>query len=232
MAGGGTLVSFPTLIWLGLDSVTANATNTVTVWPGAVASVWAYRRELSSAEARFRILIVPSLVGGLLGAALLRMTPASTFDRMVPFLILFATLLFMGQATIQRILKTGGRQTRSNRWLAGAMLFQFGVGVYGGYFGAGIGILILAALGVLGLTDIHEMNSLKTVFGGTVNGIAAVYFIWARMVYWPVAIITIVGAIAGGYGGAGVARRLGQRTVRMIVIGVGLGMAVSLFIKP
>jgi uncharacterized membrane protein YfcA len=232
VAGGGTLVSFPTLIWLGLDSITANATNTVSVWPGAVASVWVYRRELKTAEARFRILMIPALVGGLLGAILLRVTPAPTFDRMVPFLILFATLLFMVQATVQRILKTAGpHSARSNRWLAGAMLFQFGVGVYGGYFGAGIGILTLAALGVLGLTNIHEMNSLKTVFGGTVNGIAAIYFIWARMIYWPVALITITGAVAGGYGGAGVARRLGQRTVRIIVISIGLGMAVSLFIR-
>jgi uncharacterized membrane protein YfcA len=232
VAGGGTLVSFPTLIWLGLDSITANATNTVSVWPGAVASVWAYRRELRTAEARFRILMIPSLVGGLLGAILLRVTPAPTFDRMVPFLILFATLLFMVQATVQRILKTTEPHSfRSHRWLTGAMLFQFGVGVYGGYFGAGIGILTLAALGVLGLTNIHEMNSLKTVFGGTINGIAAIYFIWERMVYWPVAVVTIAGAIAGGYGGAGMARRLGQRTVRTIVICIGLGMAVSLFIR-
>ncbi len=231
VAGGGTLVSFPTLIWVGLDSITANATNTVTVWPAAMAAAWGYRRELRTAEARFRILIVPSLAGGLLGAILLRLTPARVFDEMVPFLILFATLLFMGQATVQRLLKTAGPHApRSNRWLAGAMLFQFGVGVYGGYFGAGIGILMLAALGVLGLTDIHEMNSLKSVFGGTVNGIAALYFIWARMVYWPVAVITVAGAVAGGYGGAGIARRLGQRTVRIIVIVIGFGMAVSLFI--
>jgi uncharacterized membrane protein YfcA len=232
VAGGGTLVSFPTLVWLGLDSITANATNTVSVWPGAVASVWAYRRELRTAEERFRVLMIPSVIGGLLGAILLRVTPAPTFDRMVPFLILFATLLFMVQATVQRILKTAEPNShRSNRWLGGAMLFQFGVGVYGGYFGAGIGILTLAALGVLGLTNIHEMNSLKAVFGGTINGIAAIYFIWERMVYWPVAFVTIAGAVAGGYGGAGMARRLGQRTVRTIVICIGLGMAVSLFIR-
>src|SRR6185295_2226881 len=97
VAGGGTLLSFPTLVWLGLDSVTASATSTVAIWPGTVGSIWGYRRELREAEPRFRVLIVPSLVGGLAGALLLRWTPASTFDRIVPFLILFATLLFMAQ---------------------------------------------------------------------------------------------------------------------------------------
>ncbi len=232
MAGGGTLVSFPTLIWLGLNSVAANATSTVAIWPGTVGSAWGYRRELGRAEGRFLALIVPSLIGGLAGALLLRLTPPAIFDRLVPFLILFATLLLMAQDRVQRWLKTGGEDTRgTTRWLIGGMLFQLGVGVYGGYFGAGIGILMLAALSILGLKDIHEMNSLKVVFGGSVNGIAALYFVWARMVYWPYVLLMAVGAIAGGYGGAGVARRLGGQTVRRIVIAIGFGMALSLFIK-
>jgi uncharacterized membrane protein YfcA len=232
VAGGGTLVSFPTLIWLGLNSVTANATSTVAIWPGTVGSVWGYRRELRDAEPRFRWLIVPSLVGGISGALLLRWTPASTFDRLVPFLILFATLLFIAQEPVQRKLKTAQPGVRhSGSWLAGAMLFQLGVGIYGGYFGAGIGILMLAALSILGLKDIHEMNSLKVVFGGSVNGIAAAYFIWAGMVYWPYVLIMAIGAIAGGWGGAGVARRVGRTAVRWIVIGIGFGMAISLFVR-
>ncbi len=232
VAGGGTLVSFPALIWLGLNSVTANATSTVAIWPGTVGSIWGYRRELRDAEPRFRVLIVPSLIGGLTGALLLRWTPAPTFDRMVPFLILFATLLFMVQETVQRVLKTGDASARqSSSWLAGAMAFQLAVGIYGGYFGAGIGILMLAALSILGLKDIHEMNSLKVVFGGSINGIAAAYFIWARMVYWPDVVIMAVGAIAGGYGGAGMARKLGRTAVRRIVILIGFGMAISLFVK-
>jgi uncharacterized membrane protein YfcA len=232
VAGGGTLVSFPALIWLGLGSVTANATSTVAIWPGTVGSIWGYRRELRAAEPRFRWLIVPSLVGGLTGALLLRWTPPAIFDRMVPFLILFATLLFMAQEPIQRILKTDGRPAhRSANWFAGVMVFQLIVGLYGGYFGAGIGILMLAALSIMGLQDIHEMNSLKVVFGGSVNGIASVYFIWARMVYWPYVVIMAVAAVVGGYGGAGVARKIGRTAVRRIVIAVGLGMAVSLFIK-
>src|SRR5215471_7550109 len=106
VAGGGTLISFPALIWLGLNSVGANATSTVAIWPGTVGSAWGYRRELAAAETRFRILIVPSLIGGITGALLLRWTPPAFFDRLVPFLILFATLLFIAQETVQRLLKT------------------------------------------------------------------------------------------------------------------------------
>src|SRR5215475_1719651 len=232
VAGGGTLVSFPTLVWLGLNSVGANATSTVAIWPGTVGSVWGYRRELRKTEPRFRLLIVPSLIGGLLGALLLRYTPTSTFDKLVPFLILFATLLFMAQEVIQRKLKTAEiAKHHSTKWLVGALLFQFVVGIYGGYFGAGIGILMLAALSILGLTDIHEMNSLKVVFGGSINGIASLYFIWAGMVYWPYALVMVAGAIAGGYGGAGLARKLGRTAVRRLVIAIGFGMAISLFVK-
>ena len=150
VAGGGTLVSFPALIWLGLNSVAANATSTVAIWPGTVGSAWGYRREMRSAEARFLALIVPSLVGGLTGAILLRYTPTGHFDSMVPFLILFATLLFMAQEPVQRMLKTADAAAHrsTSGWLA-ACCSSWCVGLYGGYFGAGIGILMLAALSIL-----------------------------------------------------------------------------------
>jgi uncharacterized membrane protein YfcA len=232
VAGGGTLVSFPALIWLGLNSVTANATSTVAIWPGTVGSAWGYRRELRSAEPRFLAMVVPSLIGGLTGAWLLRFTPPALFDRLVPFLILFATLLFMAQEPLQRKLKTAdAAQHRSNKWFIGGMLFQLGVGLYGGYFGAGIGILMLAALSILGLEDIHEMNSLKVIFGGTVNGIAAVYFIVQGMVNWTYVLLMAVAAILGGWGGAGTARKMGRTAVRRIVIAIGFGMAISLFVR-
>jgi len=232
VAGGGTLVSFPALIWLGLNSVAANATSTVAIWPGTVGSAWGYRRELGKAEPRFRVLIVPSLVGGLAGALLLRWTPPAIFDKLVPFLILFATLLLMAQETVQRMLGTGDAEAHhSTKWLVGALLFQLGVGIYGGYFGAGIGILMLAALSILGLQDIHEMNSLKVVFGGSINGIAAVYFVWANMVKWQYVLLMAVAAILGGWGGAGTARKMGRTAVRRIVIAIGFGMAISLFVK-
>ena len=232
VAGGGTLVSFPALIWLGLNSVAANATSTVAIWPGTVGSAWGYRREAGRVAPRMWLMVVPSLVGGLAGAWLLRLTPSGVFDRMVPFLILFATLLFMAQEPVQRALGTGdAARHQSAAWFAGGMAFQLGVGLYGGYFGAGIGILMLAALSIMGLRDIHEMNSLKVVLGGSVNGIAAVYFICNRMVSWPYVVVMAVAAVLGGYFGAGAARRLGRTAVRRIVVAVGLGMAVSLFVR-
>jgi len=232
VAGGGTLVSFPALIWIGLPSVTANATSTVGIWPAAASSLWGYRREVRSSEPRMLLLLLPSIIGGIAGALLLRWTPPAIFDALVPFLILFATLLFMAQDPIQRKLKTTDAAAhQSNRWLTGAMLFQLFVALYGGYFGAGIGILMLAAMSIMGLTDIHQMNGLKNFFGGSINGVAAIYFIWARMVYWPYVIIMALGAIAGGYAGAGLARKVGRKAVRRMVIAIGFGMAVSLFLK-
>jgi len=232
VAGGGTLVTFPTLIWLGLNSVTANATSTVAIWPATLGSSWGYRCELRELHRRLFLLVIPSVIGGLAGAWLLRFTPPAVFDRLVPFLILFATLLFMAQDPVQKRLKSADAAAHhSSKWLVGAMLFQLLVGIYGGYFGAGIGILMLAALSVLGLTEIHQMNALKVLLGGSMNGVAIVYFVANRMVHWPYVLVMVAGAIAGGYGGAGFARRLGARAVRRIVIVVGFGLAVSFFIR-
>ena len=232
VAGGGTLVSFPALIWLGLNSVTANATSTVAIWPGSLGGMWGFRRELRTTRSRMLALIAPSLLGGIAGAWLLKVTPPGVFDRLVPFLILFATLLFMAQEAVQRLLNTAeAAKHQSNRWLAGAMVFQLFVALYGGYFGAGIGILMLAALSVLGLTDIHQMNGLKNFFAVCINGVAALYFVASNMVYWPDVLIMALGAIAGGIGGAGMARKLGRTAVRRIVICIGFAMAISLFIK-
>ncbi len=232
VAGGGTLLSFPALIWLGLSSVTANATSTVAIWPASVGAMWGYRRELSTAQPRILIMVIPSMLGGIGGALLLRWTPPATFDALVPFLILFATVLFMAQETVQRKLKTTDVSAhKSLRWLAGAMLFQLFVALYGGYFGAGIGILMLAALSILGLTDIHQMNGLKNFFGGCINGVAAFYFIWAHMVYWPYVVVMAAAAVMGGYGGAGAARRVGRTAVRRTVVVIGFAMSLSLFVK-
>jgi uncharacterized membrane protein YfcA len=133
---------------------------------------------------------------------------------------------------VQRLLNTAeAAKHQSNKWLAGAMVFQLFVALYGGYFGAGIGILMLAALSVLGLTDIHQMNGLKNFFAVCINGVAALYFVASKMVYWPDVLIMALGAIAGGIGGAGLARKLGRTAVRRIVICIGFAMAISLFIK-
>jgi uncharacterized membrane protein YfcA len=232
VAGGGTLLTFPALVWLGLNSVTANATSTVALWPCSVGGMLGYRRELSTLEKRFLYLALPSLLGGLLGAYLLKLTPSTVFDRLVPYLILFATFLFLVQEPIQRRLKSSNPEAhKSASWFAGAVVFQFLVGLYGGYFGAGIGILMLAAFSILGMTDIHQMNGFKNMLGGAINGLAAIYFISQNMVYWPDVGVMAVGSITGGYLGAGVARKVGRTAVRRIVILVGFGMALSLFIK-
>lgn len=233
VAGGGTLVTFPALVWLGLPPVIANATNTVAIWPGSLGGMWGFRQYLRHTPSRMWVLTVPSLAGGILGALLLRFTPPNVFERLVPFLILFATLLFLGQDPVQRALKRyGGEDGHATaNWLAGAIVFQFLVALYGGYFGAGIGILMLAALSIMGLTDIHRMNGLKNFFALCINGVAAAYFISARMVSWPDALLMAVGAIAGGYGSAGIAQKIGRQAVRRIVILIGFGMGVSLLVK-
>ena len=232
VAGGGTLLTFPALVWLGLPSVIANATSTVAIWPGSLSAVFGYREDVRTLPSRSYLLIVPSLVGGMVGGVLMAMTPIDVFDHLVPLLILFATLLFMLQEPVQRMIRTTGKpHEASGRWLAGALLFQFFVAVYGGYFGAGIGILMLAAFGILGYTDIHQMNGLKTLLAVFINGVAALYFVWKGLVIWPEAVLMMVGSIAGGIWGAGFARRIGQKGVRRVVIAVGFAMALSMLIR-
>jgi uncharacterized protein len=232
IAGGGTLISFPTLIWLGLPSIGANATSTVAIWPGSIGSLWGFRREIRQTEPVMRTLAIPGLLGGALGALLLRSTPASFFDRLVPFLILFATVLFTAQAPIQRRLNlTAGVHHRSLGWLSAAMVFQFTVGVYGGYFGAGIGIMMLSALGILGMSDILQMNALTSFLGLCINGVAAILFIASGMVSWRYVFVMAVAAIIGGYGAAGVARRIGRVIVRRFVVTAGFAISVALFVR-
>jgi uncharacterized membrane protein YfcA len=232
VAGGGTLVSFPALVWIGLPSTVANASSTVALGPGSLGAMWGYRHDLRGLRKSTYSLIVPSVIGGMLGAVMLVMTPTAVFDRLIPLLILFATLLFMLQEPVQRMVKTTGKaHAGSARWLMGALAFQFLVALYGGYFGAGIGILMLAAFGIMGFTDIHQMNGLKNFLAVCINGVAAAFFIWNGMVSWPHALVMGLGAIAGGVWGAGFARRIGPKAVRRIVITVGFTMAISLLFR-
>ncbi|HVF43793.1 MAG TPA: sulfite exporter TauE/SafE family protein [Pyrinomonadaceae bacterium] len=231
IAGGGTLVSFPVLLWTGRDPVLANATSTVALWPASLAGVYGFRRELKGGARLFLLFGAPSLLGGVLGAVLLLRTPSETFARLVPFLILFATLLLAVQEPISRKLGRTEETKPTRAWWAGAVVFQFLVGVYGGYFGAGIGILMLAALGLLGFSDIHRMNALKNLLAICINGVAAVYFIASGAVIWSDVLVMTFAAIAGGYTGARLAYRLGRRFVRVAVIVIGLVMSISLFFK-
>ena len=231
VAGGGSLVSFPTLIWLGAPPILADATNATALWPGTVASVWGYRRELRGVDRRIYALVVPSAIGSLAGALLLHQTTPVVFDRVVPLLILFATCLFMAQEPLQRRFNLTAAHAKRSHWLSWTMLFQLVVAIYGGYFGGGMGILMLATLTLMGQTDIHRMNGLKGVLSAFINGVAATYFIVAGMVIWSDALVMAVGAVIGGVGGAAAARYIGRTAVRRVVIVVGFGMALSLALR-
>jgi hypothetical protein len=197
-----------------------------------MASAWEYRRERRGTDPRVFALVAPSLAGGMIGALLLRLTPTPLFDRLVPILILFATCVFMAQDQMQRRLINVLRQDHSgSKWLTGAMAFQLLVSIYGGYFGAGIGILMLAAFSLMGHTNIHQMNGLKNILAVCINGVAAGYFAWSGLVYWPDALVMTAGAIIGGISGAGAARRAGPKAVRRAVVIIGFSMAIALMFR-
>lgn len=231
VAGGGSFLTFPTLIVSGVAPIRANATSTVALWPGSLASIGAYRRELGAVR-HVRMLSGISLVGGLLGAVLLLRTPSATFSALIPYLLLLATLLFTFNGPIKRSLSKVfvPAEGPAARVPVALIVVQFVIAVYGGFFGGGIGILMLAALGLLGLDNIHEMNALKTVLASCINGIAVVTFIVAGAVDWPRALVMLAGAIIGGYVGAATARKLDQRMVRGFVIAVGCIMTVYFFV--
>jgi len=233
IAGGGTLLSFPALVWIGRDPIMANATNSVALWPGSLSAMVGFRRELAKVRRWLLLLTIPSLAGGAAGAILLLRTSSRTFIRLVPFLILGATILLAVQELITRRLKliAKAHENPTPGWVTFVFVFQFLVAVYGGYFGAGMGILMLAALGFIGLTDMHEMNGLKNLLAICINGVAAVYFAFSGAVLWKDGAIMAVAAIAGGYAGARIAHRLGRVFVRRAVVVIGLTMSVALFVR-
>ena len=230
IAFGGSLISFPALVWLGVPPIVANATNSAAMWPGSLGAVWGYRRELRHTSAHMYWLIVPSIAGAVAGAMLLRRTPPDLFDRLVPLLLLFSTLLFAVQERLQRLVNLAPGH-HGSLWWSAAMIFQFLVSVYGGYFGAGMGILMLLALAVLGHDDIHQMNGLKNLLALFINAVAAGYFLFAGMVRIPDAAVMAAGAILGGASAAGLARRMGRKAVRRAVIVIGFGMTLALFLR-
>ena len=229
VAGGGTLLTFPVLLSvLGNvpnGPVIANGTSTVALVPGSLSAFWGYRSEVAGQKRSLWEMAVPSLLGGAAGAYLATHVSAAIFSRLVPWLILGATFLFLIQDPVRRWIGRGAvldKNAAPKPLGLGGMTFQFFVAVYGGFFGAGIGILMLAALGFLGQTNIHRMNGLKNFAAICINGIGAVTFIVYRRVDWTLALLMMVLAIAGGYGGAGLAKRVGQANVRRFVIAVGL----------
>lgn len=239
IAGGGTLLTFPALVAAGLSPLTANATSTVALLPGALSSMLGYRGELAGARRWAALFALPSLIGGAVGAFLLLRTSAVLFERLVPWLVLGATALFLLQRPLLRLVgrdrtndaamddQARGAQRPSNALLFGQLL----IGVYGGYFGAGIGILMLAALGLMGFTNIHRMNGLKNWGGFCMNLVAALTFAASGIVRWPVALAMAVGSIAGGYIGARAAQRVPQQVVRAAVACVGVSSGLWLLTR-
>ncbi|HEV7224569.1 MAG TPA: sulfite exporter TauE/SafE family protein [Pirellulales bacterium] len=237
IAGGGTLLTFPALFAaLGASedsanaAVVANATSTVALFPGSLASMAGYRREMAEVPRWALLLIVPSLLGGYFGSRLVTTLPAETFEALVPWLILTAALLFWLQPKIGKWIGIGAEHApATRRTVAAAIGFQLLVAIYGGYFGAGIGILMLGALAMMGLGDIHRMNALKTLLGSCINGVAVAVFIAGGKVNWPIAIVMAVAAMVGGYFGAHLARRLDRNLVRRMVVGIGFSLAAYYF---
>jgi len=218
-------------LFTGVPPIPANATNTLALWTGVAASGGAYRNRLDVPVRVLLPLLLTSLAGGIAGAVLLLRTPAHTFLRVLPWLMLGATLLFIfGKRLAGRRASSVGHGATTTA-IVGASIFELVVAVYGGYFGGGVGIVNLAMLVAVGMSDIHAMNALKSILGIAINGAAAVVFVVKGAIYWPQAIAMIAGALVGGYFGAHYAQKLPQAWVRSFVILVGTGMTVYFFIK-
>jgi uncharacterized membrane protein YfcA len=232
VAGGGSLISFPALLLAGYPAKTANVTNTVALWPGYVGGSVGYRDELRTQRRRYLSLAVPSILGAIAGSAILISTSEDAFEAVVPFLVLFATGLMVFQPRLTDLAAThrlAARHADHIPLLLHAAIFL--LAVYGAYFGAGLGILSLAVLGVLLPDDIQRLNALKGILSLIINAVAVVYFALFGPVEWGPAVVMAVGALAGGYFGAGVARRLGREQLRTAVIVFGLVVAAVLFIR-
>lgn len=223
VAGGGSFLTFPALIFTHADSITANATSTVALVPGSIASALGYRDELKAEGENLKWLAAISAAGGLIGSLTLIATPSTVFNALVPFLMLLATLVF-----------TFGDRLRA-RMLGNAaprpVVFgvQLAISIYGGYFGGGMGLMMLAAFTFLGMTDLHRMNALKSALGVLINGVAVVIFTLSGKVSWAPAGVMVLGAIAGGFGGAWLARKVDAKKVRPIVVAIGWAMTAAFF---
>lgn len=231
VAGGGTLVTFPVLLLFGTAPVVANATSALALVLGTAGSMYSYRSRLATVKTWLGRFLPVSLLGGLLGGILLTRTSNEFFAKLVPFLILFATVLFCAQGAFRQFAgfgKLGDGSIRHHNVRA-AVAFQFAVALYGGYFGAGIGILMLASLGFIGLTNIHEMNALKTILGSLINLVATAWFVAAGLIDWPRALVMTVGALGGYFLGAHFAQRIPQRAVRLLITAIGLVIATVTF---
>jgi uncharacterized protein len=232
IAGGGTLLTFPALTAVISDAA-ANATSTLALMPGSLAGAWGYRREFSTVRRFALVLIAPSIVGGFVGAALVIASPGA-FSMLVPWLILTAAMLFLIQQPLQRWLRAHPTTEPSRRRVAVIVIAQLLIAIYGGYFGAGIGILMLTSLGFMGIDNIHHRNSVKTLLAAMINVASVIVFILGgdgMLIHWPYAAVMAIAAVLGGYVGARVARRLSAAVVRRLVIAIGFGLAIYYFTR-
>jgi uncharacterized membrane protein YfcA len=236
IAGGGTLLTFPALTWIlgptPAALVIANGTSTVSLFPGSIAAVWGYRREMAG-QGRWVIpLLIPSLIGSILGTWLVVSQKETTFEALVPWLILVAAALFLLQPAISHWTGIGLPHSKPTFKTMVLIVFcQFLIAVYGGYFGAGIGILMLSSLALMGLGDIHQLNALKSLLASAINGTAVVIFIMHGKVDWNYAMPMLFAGIAGGFVGASVSRKLDKNVVRWIVIAIGFGLSTYYFTR-
>jgi uncharacterized membrane protein YfcA len=234
VAGGGTFLTFPALVFIGIPSVAANQTSTIAVFPGQIASFWAYRKILAAQTRTVIVLGMTSLLGGAVGAIILLNTSTPAFDRLVPWLLLAATLMFTFGNQLRRHLGwrlVGASGEVGSAALIKSALLQLVIGVYGGFYGAGAGILELAVLDMLGLENIHLANALKVILTTAFNTLAVVIFLAVGKIYWAAALILGLATIAGGYSGAWIAQRLPQVWVRGFVIVVGAIMTIYFFLR-
>jgi uncharacterized membrane protein YfcA len=230
VAGGGGFIAFPALLFTGVPPIAANATQTLALWCGMSASSRAYRDRLEMPRRIMIPLLATSVVGGLAGAYLLLHTPVPKFMHIIPWLMLLATLLFaLGPWIVPR--KSSLAHDASVWSIVGASIFEFVVSVYGGYFGGGLGIMNLAMLSAIGMTDIHAMNALKALLGSVINGVAVLAFVAVHVVYWLKGAVMIAGALVGGYFGAHYAQKLPPKLVRGFVILVGTSMTIYFFTR-
>lgn len=229
VAGGGTFLSFPALLAVGVPPVAANASNSVALWPASLSGAWAYRREL----ARYKRYLIPlgvvSLIGGVGGGLLLLATHDATFSRLIPWLLLFATVLFAFSGKISSLLRRGEKAAPGNS--AVSLAGHAVVSVYGGFFGAGMGILMLASLAMAGHDDVHEINAIKNLLSAIIYSVTVLTFVVAGAVSWPHTIVMLATATIGGYWGASIARRIPALWLRRFIIAVGLVLTVFYFNK-
>lgn len=230
IAGGGTLITFPALVWVGINPLSANITNTVALWTGSVTGAWAFKERLYQTKELLRFLTLPSLLGGILGAYLLMITPHKVFDFIVPFLVLFATVVLALNDRINKFNLIDDRN-KKNKSLVAVFILQFLTSLYGGYFAAGIGILMLATLGIAGITDIHTANGIKNVLSLFINITSGLVLIFSGKVVWVYAFILMLGFALGGYLGAMISQRFDGRKVKNFVVLWGFILAVMFWVR-